>query len=156
VFRFLLWAILAALKPKALLVAENLCVAPRANGIPTRTAAAGRRFSAVSSALGLKAAEIAQTECGPPTIVIAERPSFGDCPQQSPRTATAILRLTPSPPRKLPEFTNFATRYCARERPTIPTTRLYCPSATNNPLKKQCAPPRPGAPSASLLSRTGL
>jgi hypothetical protein len=26
VFRFLLWAILAALKPKALLVAENLCL----------------------------------------------------------------------------------------------------------------------------------
>jgi hypothetical protein len=26
VFRFLLWAILAALKPKALVVAENLCL----------------------------------------------------------------------------------------------------------------------------------
>jgi len=27
-------------------------------------------------------------------------------------------------------------RYRARQRHTIPTTRLYCPSATNNSLKK--------------------
>jgi hypothetical protein len=50
----------------------------------------------------------------------------------------AARRLAPyrsraSPTRKLPAFTNFARPTAiARKRPAIPTTRLYCTSATNN------------------------
>ena len=55
-------------------------------------------------------------------------------------------RLSPyrsraSPTRKLPAFTNFARPTArARKRPTIPTARLYCTSATNNPFKKLMIP----------------
>jgi hypothetical protein len=76
---------------------------------------------------------------------------------------TPDRRLSPyrsraSPTRKLPAFTDFARPTArARKRLTIPTARLYCTSATNNPLKKLMilnTPPLPSAPSASQLSRT--
>ena len=54
----------------------------------------------------------------------------------------ARRRLSPyrsraSPIPKLPAFTNCTiNRYRARKRPAVPTTRLHCTSAANDPLKK--------------------
>jgi hypothetical protein len=61
-------------------------------------------------------------------------------------------RLSPyrsraSPARKRPPFPNFAR---ARKRPTIPTTRLYCTSATNDRLKKLMILNAPALPSPLL------
>jgi len=67
----------------------------------------------------------------------------------------ADRRLSPyrsraSPIPKLPAFTNCTiNRYRARKRPAVPTTRLHCTSAANDPLKKPMilnAPPLLGAP----------
>ena len=59
----------------------------------------------------------------------------------SPGRRLSPYRSRASPTRKLPAFTNFARPTArARKRPTIPTARLYCTSATNNPFKKLMIP----------------
>jgi hypothetical protein len=89
------------------------------NGIAARTAAAGRRFSAVSSALDLKAAEVAQTECAPQTILDHSRAAkAGDCPSRNaiaPAATAGVSRNMMSlPVRK--QFDRLQSRISAVEQ----------------------------------------
>ena len=77
------------------------------------------------------------------------------------RSTTFTVSLEGIPDTQAAGIHEFCTRnrYRVRKRPTIPITRLYCTSTTNNPHKKLIivnAPPLPGARSATQLSRTSL
>jgi hypothetical protein len=64
-------------------------------------------------------------------------------------TSTVSLEgITDTQAAAIHEFSTI-NRYRARKRPAMPTTRLHCTSAANNPLKKLMilnAPPLLGAP----------